>query len=149
MSLLIKLWLTHSRTAVISHSCCEHMAMVKLDLRINKAYRLFVAFSVLGFDVIFIFLSYVFIFQAVFKLHRKRPDSKHSTYAQLTFLSFSSPTSSYSLHLLYIDLALMLLLMFTFCSQTSLVPALLNPIVYRLKTKKIQERVIKMFASRD
>lgn len=69
--LLIKLQLTHSRTAVISHSCCEHMAMVKLateDLRINKAYGLFVAFSVLGFDVIFIFLSYVFIFQAVFKL---------------------------------------------------------------------------------
>lgn len=72
--LLIKLRLAHSRTAVISHSCCEHMAVVKLateDLRINKAYGLFVAFSVLGFDVIFIFLSYVFIFQAVFKLPQK------------------------------------------------------------------------------
>lgn len=72
--LLFKLRLTHFRTAVISYSYCEHIAVVKLsteNLGINKAYGLFVAFSVLGFDVIFIFLSYVFIFQAVFKLPQK------------------------------------------------------------------------------
>ncbi|KAF5918652.1 hypothetical protein HPG69_005686 [Diceros bicornis minor] len=51
--LLIKLRLKHFWTTVISHSYCEHMAVVKLaaeNVRVNKAYGLFVAFSVLGFD---------------------------------------------------------------------------------------------------
>lgn len=97
------------------------------------------AFSVLGFDVIFIFLSYVFIFQAVFKLPQKEARFKAfnictahifvflQSYILTFFTSF--------IHRFGFNVAPM----FTFCSQTSLVPALLNPIVYRLKTKKIRE----------
>uniref|UniRef100_A0A452FJ86 Olfactory receptor n=1 Tax=Capra hircus TaxID=9925 RepID=A0A452FJ86_CAPHI len=72
--ILIKCRLKHYRTTVVSHSFCEHMAIVKLaaeDTRVNKIYGLFVAFIILGFDIIFITLSYIRIFVTVFKLPQK------------------------------------------------------------------------------
>ena len=53
------------QSVVIAHSYCEHMAVVKLaaeDAHINKSYGLFVAFAILGFDLIFVFISYILIF---------------------------------------------------------------------------------------
>ncbi|KAF5922106.1 hypothetical protein HPG69_006220, partial [Diceros bicornis minor] len=50
--ILIKCRLKYYRTTVVSHSYCEHMAIVKLaaeDVRINKIYGLFVAFSFFSF----------------------------------------------------------------------------------------------------
>ncbi|XP_071074465.1 olfactory receptor 52A1-like [Dasypus novemcinctus] len=59
--ILIKCRLKFYWTTVVSHSSCEPMAAMKLaadDVRI-KIYGLFVAFSVLGFDIISITLSYI------------------------------------------------------------------------------------------
>uniref|UniRef100_A0A8C5M3F4 Olfactory receptor n=1 Tax=Leptobrachium leishanense TaxID=445787 RepID=A0A8C5M3F4_9ANUR len=59
------------KTNVISHSYCEHMAVVKLangDIRVNSALGLMVAFTILGVDVILIVLSYTIIFRAVYRL---------------------------------------------------------------------------------
>jgi olfactory receptor len=45
---------------VISQSYCDHMAVFKLicaDTRVNHEYGLFVAFSVVGFDIIVISVS--------------------------------------------------------------------------------------------
>lgn len=45
---------------VIPQSYCEHMAVLKLvcaDTRVNRGYGLFVAFSVVGFDIIVISVS--------------------------------------------------------------------------------------------
>ena len=56
------------QSVVIAHSYCEHMAVVKLaaeDAHINRSYGLFVAFAILGFDLIFVFISYILIFRAV------------------------------------------------------------------------------------
>ncbi|XP_065253522.1 olfactory receptor 52R1-like [Emys orbicularis] len=55
----------------ISHSYCEHMAVVKLvcgDATVSVIYGLFVAFMVLGFDVLIISVSYATILQAVLRL---------------------------------------------------------------------------------
>ena len=71
---LIKCHLKFYQTTVISHIYGEHMAIMKLpteDIWINKIYGLFVAFSILGFDIIFIILSYVQIFITVFQLPQK------------------------------------------------------------------------------
>ncbi|KAM6172938.1 LOW QUALITY PROTEIN: olfactory receptor 52A5-like [Erethizon dorsatum] len=60
---------------VIAHSYCEHMAVVKMadgDVHINKSYGLFVAFAILGFDTVFVFFSYILIFQAVFHFPQKK-----------------------------------------------------------------------------
>ncbi|KAL6037516.1 hypothetical protein STEG23_036761 [Scotinomys teguina] len=151
--LLIKLRLTHFRTTIISHSYCEHMAVVKLateDVRINKAYGLFVAFSVLGFDVIFIFLSYVFIFQAVFKLPQKEARFKAfntCTAHIFVFLQFYILTFFTSfIHRFGFNVAPYVHILLS--NLYLLVPPLLNPIVYGVKTKQIREGVIRMFASK-
>jgi olfactory receptor len=53
--LIKRLHVFHS--VLIAHSYCEHMVVVKLaaeDIQVNKACSLFVGFSILGFDMIFI-----------------------------------------------------------------------------------------------
>jgi olfactory receptor len=55
------------------------MAVVMLaaeDVHVNKSYGFFVAFAMLGFDMIFVFISYILIFQAVFCLPQKESQIK-------------------------------------------------------------------------
>ncbi|XP_029457681.1 olfactory receptor 52A1-like [Rhinatrema bivittatum] len=133
------------KTNVISHSYCDHMAVVKLieaDTRINSVYGLFVAFFVIGIDIILITVSYVMIFRAVFSLPSKEARLK----------AFSTCTPHICVFLMLYGLAL-----FSFLSHrvgkniTSyihillsdlylLLPPTLNPIVYGVKTKQIRER---------
>ncbi|XP_012500971.1 PREDICTED: olfactory receptor 52A5-like [Propithecus coquereli] len=148
--ILIKCWLKFYRTTVVSHSYCEHMAIVKLaaeDVRINKIYGLFVAFSILGLDIIFITLSYIRIFITVFNLPQKEARLKafNTCIAHiLVFLEFyllaffSFFTHRFGSHIpSYIHILLSNLYL--------LVPPLLNPIVYGVKTKQIRDGVSKIF----
>jgi olfactory receptor len=67
--ILIKFRLQFYHTTVISHSYCEHMAVVKLaaeNIRVNKIYGMFVAFNITVFEPTFITLSYMQIFITVF-----------------------------------------------------------------------------------
>ncbi|XP_069891466.1 olfactory receptor 52A5-like [Dipodomys merriami] len=148
--LLIKCRFKHYRTTVISHSYCEHMAIVKLaaeDVRINKIYGLFVAFTILGFDIIFITLSYVQIFVTVFQLPQKEARLKAfntciahiCVFLQFYLLAFFSFfTHRFGSHIPpYVHILL--------SSLYLLVPPFLNPIVYGVKTKQIRDQVLKLF----
>ncbi|XP_039703708.1 olfactory receptor 52A5-like [Pteropus medius] len=152
--ILIKHRLKYYRTTVVSHSYCEHMAIVKLaaeDIRINKIYGLFVAFSILGFDIIFITLSYIQIFISVFSLPQKEARLKAFNtciahicvffeFYLLGFFSFF--THRFGFHIPpYVHILLSNLYL--------LVPPLLNPIVYGVKTKQIRDQVFKFFHSKD
>ncbi|XP_036283524.1 olfactory receptor 52A5-like [Pipistrellus kuhlii] len=152
--ILIKCRLKYYWTTVVSHSYCEHMAIVKLaaeDIRINKIYGLFVAFSILGFDIIFITLSYIKIFITVFSLPQKEARLKAFNtciahicvfleFYLLAFFSFF--THRFGFHIPpYIHILLSNLYL--------LVPPLLNPIVYGVKTKQIKDRVSHIFHSND
>ena len=56
---------------IIPQSYCEHMAVLKLvcaDTRVNHACGPFAAFSVVGFDIIVISVSYVMILRTVLQL---------------------------------------------------------------------------------
>uniref|UniRef100_A0A8C0NNM7 Olfactory receptor n=1 Tax=Canis lupus familiaris TaxID=9615 RepID=A0A8C0NNM7_CANLF len=152
--ILIKCRLKHFRTTVVSHSYCEHMAIVKLaaeDIRVNKIYGLFVAFTILGFDIIFITLSYIRIFITVFNLPQREARLKafNTCIAHIcVFLEFyllgffSFFTHRFGFHIPpYIHILLSNLYL--------LVPPLLNPIVYGVKTKQIRDRVSKVFHSKD
>lgn len=147
--LLIKCRLKYFRTTIVSHSYCEHMAIVKLaaeDIRINKVCGLLVAFAILGFDIVFITFSYVRIFITVFQLPQKEARFKAfntciahiCVFLQFYLLAFFSFfTHRFGTHIpTYVHILLSDLYL--------LVPPFLNPIVYGVKTKQIRDKVVKM-----
>ncbi|XP_018430151.1 PREDICTED: LOW QUALITY PROTEIN: olfactory receptor 52A1-like [Nanorana parkeri] len=138
------------KTNIVAHSYCEHMAIVKLaaaDIRINSALGLTVAFTILGVDLMFILVSYCAIFHAVFRLPSK--DARLKTFntciphvcvflsfhglALFTFLShrYGGKRIPPYVHIMLADTYL-------------LVPPMLNPMIYGVKTKLIREQVWKM-----
>ncbi|XP_045412429.1 olfactory receptor 52A1-like [Lemur catta] len=150
--LLIKCRFQFYHTTVISHSYCEHMAIVKLaaaDVRVNKIYGLFVAFTVAGFDLIFITLSYIQVFITVFRLPQKEARLKAfntciahiCVFLQLYLLAFFSFfTHRFGSHIPpYIHILV--------SSMYLLLPPFLNPLVYGAKTKQIRIHVVKIFFS--
>ncbi|XP_072472741.1 olfactory receptor 52A5-like [Notamacropus eugenii] len=150
---LIKLRLKIFKTTFISHSYCEHMAVVRLaavDTKANKVNGLFVAFSVLGFDVIFIFISYSLIVRAVFKLSQKEARLKAfntCTAHIFVFLQFYILTFFTSfIHRFGFNVAPYVHILLS--NLYLLVPPLLNPIVYGVKTKQIREGMMKIFHSK-
>ncbi|XP_022377799.1 olfactory receptor 52A1-like [Enhydra lutris kenyoni] len=149
---LIKCRFQFYHTTIISHSYCEHMAIVKLaaeNVQVNKIYGLFVAFAVVGFDLTFITLSYIQIFITVFRLPQKEARWKAfntciahiCVFLQLYLLAFFSFfTHRFGAHIPpYIHIL--------FSSLYLLVPPFLNPLVYGAKTKQIRIHVVKMLCS--
>lgn len=64
---LIKFRLQFYHKTVISHSYCEHMAIVKLaagNIRVNKIYGLFVAFNIAVFDLFHYIVLYTDIYHS-------------------------------------------------------------------------------------
>ncbi|XP_047374924.1 olfactory receptor 52R1-like [Sciurus carolinensis] len=139
---------------VIPQSYCEHMAVLKLvcaDTSINRAYGLFVAFSVGGFDIILIGISYVMILRAVLQLPSGEAHLK----------AFGTCGS----HICVI-LALYVPALFTFLTHRFghqvprvvhimfanvylLVPPMLNPIIYGVRTKQIRDRFVRGFCGNE
>nr|XP_056714746.1 olfactory receptor 52R1-like [Euleptes europaea] len=132
---------------VIPHSYCEHMAVVKLacgDTTVNQMYGLAVALFVVGSDVLSIALSYVMILQAVFALPSRQERLKalstcasHCCVILIFYIpglfSFLTHRFGHGVpHQVHILLAVLYLL----------VPPMLNPIVYGVKTKQIRSRLI-------
>ncbi|XP_019523907.1 PREDICTED: olfactory receptor 52A5-like [Hipposideros armiger] len=151
--LLIKCRLKFYRTKLISHTYCEHMALVKLateDVYINKLYGLLGAFTVGGLDFILITLSYIQIFITVFHLPQKEARLKafntciphmcifFQFYLLAFFSFFTHRFGSYIPSYIHIILSNLYLL----------VPPLLNPFVYGVKTKYIRDKVVKMCCSK-
>ncbi|XP_058400567.1 olfactory receptor 52A5-like [Diceros bicornis minor] len=149
--ILIKCRLKYYQTTVVSHSYCEHMAIVKLaaeDVGINKIYGLFVAFSKLGLDVSFITLPYIRIFITVFTLPQKEARLKafNTCVAHIcVFLEFyllAFFTHRFGFHIPpYIHILL--------SNLYPLVPPMLSPVVYGVKTQHTRDRVSKIFYSKD
>ncbi|XP_058402248.1 olfactory receptor 52A5-like [Diceros bicornis minor] len=152
--LLIKFHLKLCRTRLISHTYCEHMALVKLateDVYINKFYGLLGAFIVGGLDFILTTLSYIRIFTTVFHLPQKEARLKafntciphicvfFQFYLLAFFSFFTHRSGSYIPSYIHITLSNLYLL----------VPPFLNPFVYGMKTKHIRDKIVKMFCSKD
>ncbi|XP_038620669.1 olfactory receptor 52K2-like [Tachyglossus aculeatus] len=135
------------RTHIIAYSYCAYMAMVQIacgDTSNHVAYGLMVIVASVGVDLLFIGLSYGFILQAVFHIPSKEAKIKAlSTCGShlCLILTFYSPvvfsvlaqTLGYSMapHIrVIVD------------NLYFLVPPMVNPLIYGVRTKQMRERVL-------
>ncbi|XP_050799812.1 olfactory receptor 52R1-like [Gopherus flavomarginatus] len=146
---LVRQW-PYCRTNIIPHTYCEHIAVVKLactNIRISSYYGLFVAFLVTGLDVFFIAVSYIQILRAIFSLPTK--DSWLKTFGTCSshlcvILIFYIPSLfSFLMHRFGHNLALHFHILIA--NVYLLVPPMLNPIIYGVRTKQIWNRLLQLF----
>ncbi|XP_044858473.1 olfactory receptor 51G2-like [Mauremys mutica] len=135
---------------VLSHSYCLHQDVMKLacsDITVNTIYGLSMAVFTVGLDSMLIFLSYVMILKTVLNIasHAECLRALNTCVAHLcAVLLFYIPDiglavihrfSNGTSHLLKIPLGYVHLL----------VPPLMNPIVYSVKSKHLRARIIRAF----
>ena len=144
--------LPYCQNRLLSHSYCLHPDVMKLacvDTHINSAYGLFVVLSTLGVDSVLIVLSYVLILQTVLSIASKAERLKALNtcvshicavllfYTPMIGLSmihrfgrWASPSSRMLLSYVHF-----------------LIPPVLNPVVYSIKTKQIRLRMLRFLRS--
>ncbi|XP_074924457.1 LOW QUALITY PROTEIN: olfactory receptor 52R1-like [Chelonoidis abingdonii] len=146
--LLVSQW-PYCRTNIIPHSYCEHMAVMKLacaDTRVSSYYGLFVLFFVTGVDVFFITVSYIQILRAIFSLPTK--DARLKTFGTCGFhlfaiLAFYIP-ALFSFLTYCFDHNVPLHFHVLTANVYILMPPMINPIIYGVRTKQIRDRLLRL-----
>ncbi|XP_036740865.2 olfactory receptor 52B4-like [Manis pentadactyla] len=139
--------LTFCQNNIIPHTFCEHIGLAKYacnDIQVNIWYGFFVLLSTVVLDIVLIFFSYVLILRAVF--HIPSQDARHKALNTcgshvcviILFYGpgiFTTLTQRFGRHIpphIHVLLA----------SVCILAPPILNPIIYGIKTKQIQDQVV-------
>ncbi|XP_022377403.1 olfactory receptor 56A3-like [Enhydra lutris kenyoni] len=134
---------------IIENCICANLSVSKLscdNVVLNKIYQLIVAWTLLGSDLILIFLSYIFILRAVLRLKAKGAAAK----------ALSTCGSHFILILFFSTI--LLVFVFTHIAKKKIspdipillnvlhhvIPAALNPIVYGVRTQEIKEGIGKL-----
>ncbi|XP_003511901.1 olfactory receptor 52D1-like isoform X1 [Cricetulus griseus] len=148
-------WLPYCKTNIISHTYCEFMALIKIACaetrfrrtRFRRVYSLVVAFLTGGVDFILIICSYVLILNTVFHLPSKDARLKTlgtcGSHVCVILVSYTPAFFSFLTHRfghkvtppVHIFVANIYLL----------VPPMVNPIIYGVRTKNIRNRFLKVF----
>ncbi|CAM4314623.1 unnamed protein product [Lepidochelys olivacea] len=147
--ILARQW-PYCRTNVIPQPYCAHIAVVNLactDTRVSSYYGLFVLFFVTGLDGIFIAVSYTQILRTIFSLPTK--DARLKTLGTcgshiFVILAFYIPGLVMSLMHRFAQNVPLHFHVFI-ANVYLLVPPMLNPIIYGVKTKEIRVRLLHLF----
>ncbi|XP_005380546.1 PREDICTED: olfactory receptor 51G2-like [Chinchilla lanigera] len=138
------------RSNVLSHSYCLHPDIIKLscsNTRINSIYGLFVLLSTMGLDFLLILLSYVLILKTVLSIasHGGRLKALNTCISHLcAVVLFFTPMICLSM-LHRFGPRLPSHIYVTLANMHFLIPPVMNPIVYVLKTKQIRDEILKPF----
>ncbi|XP_073165083.1 olfactory receptor 51G2-like [Lepidochelys kempii] len=140
----------YCRTNILSHSYCVHQEVMNMacsDITVNNVYGLSTLLLTIGLDSLLIFLSYVMIFKTVLNVvsHAECLRALNTCVSHLcAVLLFYLPEIGLSVihrfgnsssHLFQFVLGYFYLL----------VPPLMNPIVYSMKSKQLRARIIRVF----
>ncbi|XP_074836147.1 olfactory receptor 51G2-like [Carettochelys insculpta] len=141
----------YCRDNVLSHSYCLHQDVMKMacsDITVNSIYGMFTTLFTLGLDSLLIFLSYVMILKTVLSVASRAECLRalNTCVSHLcAVLLFYIPDiglavvhrfGNSSSHLFQVLLGYVYLL----------VPPLVNPIVYSVKSKHLRARIIRSFS---
>ncbi|XP_065279904.1 olfactory receptor 51G2-like [Emys orbicularis] len=140
----------YCRVNVLSHSYCmdqEVMMMACSDISVNNIYGLFITVIILVLDSLLIFLSYVMILKTVLSIasHKEFLRALNTCVAHLcAVLLFYTPEFSLTLiHRFGNGSSPLLQIVLGYVNL--LVPPLINPIVYSVKSKHLRSRIIRVF----
>ncbi|XP_067419603.1 olfactory receptor 51G2-like [Emydura macquarii macquarii] len=135
---------------ILSHSYCLHqevMTMACSDITVNIIYGFFVTVSSVGLDLLLILISYVMILKTVLSI------ASHTECLK----ALNTCVSHVCVVLLFYMPGIALSMIYRFMKSSSpllqnvlgnvsmLIPPLMNPIVYSMKTKHIRVRIIRVF----
>ncbi|XP_004863530.1 olfactory receptor 51G2-like [Heterocephalus glaber] len=150
--LLKRLCFCHSN--VLSHSYCLHPDIIKLscsDTRINSIFGLFVVLSTMGLDFLLILFSYVLILKTVLSIasHGRCLKALNTCISHLcAVVLFFTPMICLSmLHRFGPRLPSQVYV--TLANMHFLIPPVMNPIVYVVKTKQIRDKILKLFFKKE
>ncbi|XP_067388706.1 olfactory receptor 52P1-like [Emydura macquarii macquarii] len=131
---------------VIHHTYCEHIAVVKIscgDTRINQTYGLVITFVIIGLDLTLIGLSYGLIIRAVLRISSKKAHQKAlntcTAHICVILMSYSPVLFSALTHRFGQGIAAHVHILLA--TLYLLVPTMLNPIIYGVKTKELRDKV--------
>ncbi|KAM9169834.1 olfactory receptor 52E2-like [Pangshura tecta] len=150
---LVRQW-PYCRTNIIPHFYCGHIAVLKLacaDIRISSYFGLFNLISVSGMDMFFIAVSYTLILRAIFRLPTK--DARLKTFG--TCISHLCAISALYIPDLFSSLMLRfghnvpLHVLILITSVYQLVPPMLHPIIYGVRTKQIWARLLQLLTHKE
>ncbi|KAM6158428.1 olfactory receptor 51L1-like [Rhynchocyon petersi] len=149
--LLVRLaYFPFCRSHILSHSYCLHQDMIRLacaDIRFNVIYGLVFITVLWGMDSLGIFVSYIFILRSVLRIASREGRLKALNtcashicavlilYVPMIGLSIVHRFAKHSSPLLHIFMAHIYFL----------IPPVLNPIIYSVKTKQIRQGILRIF----
>ncbi|XP_024073965.2 olfactory receptor 51G2-like [Terrapene carolina triunguis] len=140
----------YCRANVLSHSYCVHnevMNMACSDITVNNIYGLFTKLLTMGLDLLLIFFSYLMILKIVLSIasHSECLKALNTCVSHLcAVLLFYTPAIGLSvLHRFGKGSSPILQIILGYISM--LVPPLMNPIVYSVKSKHLCVRIIRVF----
>ncbi|XP_075705610.1 olfactory receptor 52E2-like [Rhinoderma darwinii] len=140
------------QTNIIPHTYCEFMAVIKLtcgDSTMTKSYSLTVASLIGAFDLLWTITSYALILYTVLHLPTKQAGLKAlstcTSHILVILVFYTTATFTFVTHRfghniqpqIHISIANIYLL----------VPPMLNPVIYGMRTKKIRQRIVLVFYS--
>ncbi|XP_039352908.1 olfactory receptor 51G2-like [Mauremys reevesii] len=140
----------YCRDNVLSHSYCLYQDVMKTacsDITVNSIYGLFTKLLLMGVDSLLIFLSYVMILKTVLSIasHEECLRALNTCVSHLcAVLLFYTPEISLSvIHRFVKGSSPLLQILLGYMSL--LLPPLMNPIVYSVKSKHLRARIIRVF----
>ncbi|XP_027722097.1 olfactory receptor 51F2-like [Vombatus ursinus] len=146
--LLKRLSFCHSH--VLHHSYCFHPDVMKLscsDTKVNSVFGLAIVISTAGVDSVFILLSYVLIIHSILSI--ASPEERKKAFS--TCISHISAVAIFYIPMISLSLVHRfgkhaLPYVHTLIANVYLlIPPVMNPIIYSVKTKQIRRVILKIF----
>ncbi|XP_044859397.1 olfactory receptor 52M1-like [Mauremys mutica] len=151
--ILVRQW-PYCRTNIIPEPFCTHISVVKLacgDTQVSSYYGLFVLLCVMGLDGIFITVSYIQILRDIFSLPTK--DTRLKTFGTCVshlcvILTFYIPGLFSSLIYRFVQ-NVPLHFHALIGNMNLLMPPMLHPIIYGVRTKEIRDRLLRFITHKE